>query len=124
MRKNYLLRVKEENRMSMIEISYDVLFEFLDDYFNLEAFEEDEEAENALDLINIAMEELFDEEYDFEYIQVLINQIHSFLQVPIHESGKALYIRQHVGVEMLGLPPLEFLEFIQFRLKAEVWKKK
>lgn len=110
--------------MSMIAISYEYLFEFLDDYFNLEAFEEDNEAENALDLIDIAMEELFDEEYESEYIQVLLSQIESFLKVPIHESGKALYIRQHVAVEMIGLTPLEFLEFLQYRLKAEVWKKK
>lgn len=110
--------------MSIIALSYEEMFEFLNDYFNLDCLDVDEEAENALDLINIAMEELFYEEYDHDYIQVLLTQIESFLQVPIHESGKALYIRQHVAVEMAGLTPLEFLKFIKYRLKAEVWKKK
>jgi len=110
--------------MSMITLSYRDLFQFLTDYFNQEALEEDDDAENALDLLDIAMEELFEEEFDLDYINLLTSQIHSFLRIPIHETGKALYIRQHVGVEMAGLTPMEFLEFIQLRLKAEVWKKK
>jgi len=109
---------------SVIKAKHEALFTFLDDYFNLEAYESLDESENALHLVDFAMEELFEEEYDFDYIKDVILQTESFLKMPIQEVNKSIYIKQHVGVEMIGLTPVEFLRFVFYRLKVEQWKKR
>lgn len=107
---------------SQIGLSYEDMFLLLGNYFSLNAYDLYEEAENAMDLLEIAMDELFGEQYERNYIETVLFQMQNFLEMPIPESSKALLIRHHIEVELPGLTPIQFLQFLSYRIQIELWK--
>lgn len=109
--------------MSVIKAHYDEMFGFLENHFNHRLME-DNDVENALDLIDLMIYKVYEVNYNSNQIQKILELMESFLAIPMHETGLSLYIRNHVGVEMIGLKPKQFLQFVYYRLVAEQWKRK
>lgn len=109
-----------------LQEQYPALSEFLMEHFHQDAYFEHEFATTMNELIDSVYDSLFVNEREVEPVHVkkIKEDMNHFLTSLVYENYKVRYIEDLVLMDTGELQPLEFVSYLYYRLKVELYERK
>ncbi|PLS19188.1 hypothetical protein CVD28_01915 [Bacillus sp. M6-12] len=110
--------------MEQVVKQYPLMFDFLNQYFHENAYEDNPFADNASHLVEEAVNELFQKGLYSPQVEKLKEEMYFFIHTPILPGFKDSCLEKTLRVELMGLKPLEFVQYVYYTITIEQWKRK